>query len=69
MFSSAGKLVHLVLDRLGNNDSFSFFHEWDPDERWGAHRTDKIRVVAIHVFCILIIAQTNKMVFRPVDVS
>ena len=45
---------------------FTFFHEWGPDERWGAHWTVKTRVVAMHVFLIL---ERTETVVRPADVS
>ena len=46
----------------------TFFHEWAPYGRWGAHRTGKIRVVAMRVFFAVMIYQ-NILVSRPVDVS
>ena len=42
-----------------------FFHEWGPDERWGAHRTVKIRVVAMHVLFMFIIFQEEKQFSGP----
>ena len=57
--------LYVKIDVFGQN---TFFHEWAPYGRWGSHPAAKIRVVAMHVFLILMISQ-NQLVFRPVDVS
>ena len=48
-------IIHKI-DVFGQN---TFFHKWGPDERWGAHWTVTIRVVAMHIFVIFIIPQQN----------
>ena len=44
-----------------------FFHEWAPDGRWGAHRTIKIRVVAMRV-CLIYYIYIYIYIYSPEDV-
>ena len=48
--------------------SFMFCHEWGQDERWGAHWTLNIQVVAMHVFLFPVDSQ-KEVDFQPIGAS
>ena len=47
------------------HDNFTFSHERGPDERWGAHRTVTIQVVAMHVFLLLLLLPSKTSFSNP----